>query len=402
MQAIYKVAVIGGGAMGQGIASLTARQGIPVVVKEVNYELAEKALDKIHKKFDSWVTKGKMLVDQSEDRKMLVQCTSDINDITDVDLIIEAIYESMDVKKKVFRELDTILPEHVIFATNTSALSITEMATATNRPGKVAGLHFFNPATFMPLVELISAEETSKETIDLLEDFSKNSLGKVPIRVRECPGFLVNRLLMPYLNEATLLLCETKLTPEQIEEEVSNFGWPMGPFTLLDFLGIDVAVEVAKILEKGYGDRAEAAPLMEIMAKSGRFGQKAGAGFFVSDDTRGFKPLSEILDKEFPERTDLSVEEGFRRMMLGLVNEAFLCLEENISSAEDIETGCKFGIGFPAALEGPLHWAESEGLAKILEDLKRFEKTYGRRFKPAKKLEEYVKSGEKIFEEETW
>jgi len=402
MQAIYKVAVIGGGAMGQGIVSLNARQGIPVVVKEINKELAQKALKKVHKKFDSWVAKGKMLADNAEDRKMLVQSTSDFDDLTDVDLIIEAVFETMDVKKKIFKELDTILPEHVIFATNTSALSITEMATATNRPGKVAGLHFFNPATFMPLVEIISGEKTSKETIDLLEDFAKNSLGKVPIRVKECPGFLVNRLLMPYLNEAILLLSETTLPLEKIEEEVARFGWPMGPYTLLDFLGIDVAAEVTKIFEEGYGDRAEAPPLMEIMIKSGRFGQKAGAGFFVVDETKGFKPLSEILEKEFPGRKDMPVEEGFRRMMLGLVNEAFLCLEENISTAEDIETGCKYGIGFPATLEGPLHWAESEGLAKILEDLKRFEKTYGPRFKPAKNLEEYVKTGQKIFKEETW
>ena len=250
MQAIYKVAVIGGGAMGQGIVSLNARQGIPVVVKEINNDLAQKALEKVHKKFDSWVSKGKMLADHAEDRKMLVQCTSDFGDMTDVDLIIEAVFETMDVKKKVFKELDTILPEHVIFATNTSALSITEMATATNRPGKVAGLHFFNPATFMPLVEIISGEKTSKETIDLLEDFAKNSLGKVPIRVKECPGFLVNRLLMPYLNEAILLLSETTLPLEKIEEQVTNFGWPMGPYTLLDFLGMDVAAEVTKIFEE--------------------------------------------------------------------------------------------------------------------------------------------------------
>lgn len=402
MDAIYKVGVIGGGAMGAGIATLVARQGIPVIIKEINDELAQKALKWSHKKFDSWVAKGKMMEDQAEMGKTLVSVTANMDDLADVDLIIEAVFEDIEVKKSVFAELDKILPEHVIFATNTSALCITEMAKATNRPEKVVGLHFFNPATYMPLVELISAEKTSEETVNILEDFAKNSLGKIPIKVRECPGFLVNRLLMPYLNEATLLLSETKLTPEEIENKAKEFGWPMGPFFLLDFLGIDVAAKVAKILENGYGARAKAAPLMDILVKAGRFGQKAGAGFFVNDETKGFKPLSKILDEKFPNRIEITVEEGFRRMMLGLANEAFLCLQEGISTAEDIETGCKYGIGFPATLEGPLHWAESEGLDKILKDLKRFEKTYGSRFKPAKLLEKYVKAGKKIFEEETW
>ncbi len=403
MQAIYKVGIIGGGAMGQGLTSLVARQGIPVVVKEVNEELAEIALQKVHAKFDSWVSRGKMLADRAEDRKMLVQSTYDLNDITDVDLVIEAVYESREVKTDLFAQLDTVLPPHVIFASNTSALSISELAASTCRPEKVAGLHFFNPPTYMSLVELIAGEGSSKETLDVLEDFARNSLGKVPINVKECPGFLVNRLLMPYLNEAALLLSETNLTLRQIEDQAGNFGWPMGPFTLLDFLGIDVAAEVAKILCNGYPERFVPAPLMETLVKLGRFGQKSGAGFFVIDETQGFEPLFAIRNREFPGRKDITVEEGFRRMMLGLINEAFRCLEEGVSSPEDIETGCKFGIGFPAALEGPLHWAISEGLSKILEDLKGFEETCGIRFKPAEQLETYINTGASIFDEaETW
>jgi 3-hydroxyacyl-CoA dehydrogenase/enoyl-CoA hydratase/3-hydroxybutyryl-CoA epimerase len=403
MQAIYKVAVIGGGAMGQGIAALVARQGIPVVIKEINDELAGKARAKVQHKFDAWVAKGKMLADQAEDKKMLVQCTCNYEDIADVDLVIEAVYESMEVKTKVFAELDQQLPGDVIFATNTSALSITEMAAATKRRAKIAGVHFFNPPTAMALVEIISGEGSSKKTIDTLEDFARNSLGKVPIRVKECPGFLVNRLLMPYLNEASLLLSETDLTVEDIERQTNNFGWPMGPFTLLDFLGIDVAAEVARILEKGYGERLKAAPLMNILVKHGRHGQKSGAGFFVVDETQRHEPLTAIINREFPKREKLPAEQGFRRMMLGMINEAFICLGDRIASPEDIETGCKYGIGFPHALEGPLHWAQSQGLSKILDELRRLEKTRGPRFKPSHELESHVKSGKPVFsEKEAW
>lgn len=404
MQGIFKVAVIGGGAMGQGIALLIAQKGVPVVIKEVNDELAQKSLQKIFQKIDAAVARGKIMVDQAEMAKGLVSATANYEDITDVDLVIEAVFENMDVKKAVFAELDKILPPQVIFATNTSSLSITEMASVTSRKDKVIGVHFFNPPVTMALVELISGKETSAETMDILEDFTKNSLGKVPIRVKECWGFAVNRLLMPYLNEATILLSESKLTPEEIDNQAKVFGWPMGPFFLMDYLGIDVCVEVAKILYAGYGERFKPAPLMAILVNLGRYGNKAGAGFFVVDETKGFGDLADILNQEFPNRQDLSIEEGYRRMILGMVNEAFMCLEEGVASAEDIETGCKYGIGFPFIIGGPLHWAENEGLDKILADLKRFEQQYGMRFKPAKLLEDYVAQGKKIFEtkEDEW
>lgn len=405
MKGIFKVAVIGGGAMGQGIALLISQKGIPVVIKEINSDLAEKSKQKIFEKIDKAVERGKIMVDQAEMAKGLISVTANYDDIKDVDLIIEAVFENMEVKKTVFQEADKILPADVIFATNTSSLSITEMASVTNRKDKVLGVHFFNPPVSMPLVELINGQETSVETMDILEDFCKNSLGKIPIRVKECPGFLVNRLLLPYLNEAVLLLSETTLTVEEIDNKAREFGWPMGPFFLMDYLGIDVCVEVAKILYAGYGERAKPAPLMEILVKLGRYGNKTGAGFYINDETKGFENLEEILKREFPNRQNLEIEEAYRRMMLGMINEAFLCLEENIASADDIEKGCLYGIGFPFTIGGPLHWAESQGLDKILADLKRFEQQYGIRFKPAKLLEEYVASNKKIFEtkeEDNW
>jgi 3-hydroxyacyl-CoA dehydrogenase len=400
--AIYKVGVIGGGAMGQGIALLISQKGVPVVIKELNSELAEKARKKIFEKIDKAVERGKILLDQAEMAKNLVIATANYDEILDVDLIIEAVYENIEIKKKVFKELDQILPKHVIFASNTSSLSITEMAKATNREDKVIGMHFFNPPVSMPLVEIIKALKTSEETVNEIEDFAKYTLGKITIKVKECPGFLVNRLLMPYLNEATYLLTETKLTPEEIDRTARDFGWPMGPFVLMDYLGIDICAEVAKILYNAYGERAKPAPLMTILVTLNRLGNKAGAGFYVYDETKGFEDLKVIIDREFPNRINMDIEEGYYRMMLGMINEAFLCLEEEIATKDDIEIGCRYGIGFPFALIGPLHYAESIGLDKILSDLKKYEQIYGARFRPAKLLEEYVNQGKKIFKVEEW
>ena len=268
------------------------------------------------------------------------------------------------------------------------------------RKSNIVGAHFFNPPITMPLVEIISGKTTSIETADALEDFTKNSLGKIPIRIKECPGFLANRLLLPYLNEATLLLSETTLTVEEIDRVAQNFGWPMGPFTLLDYLGIDVGMEVAKILYDGYGERAKPAQLMQLLIEKKRYGQKAGAGFYVYDETKGFENTADIVSQNFQNRVTIDLQEAFKRMLYGFVNEAFLCFEEGIASADDIETGCKYGLGFPMTLGGPLHWAENEGLVAVFVELKQYEQKYGIRFKPSKLLEEYATTNKKIFDAE--
>ncbi|MBI2064984.1 MAG: acetyl-CoA C-acyltransferase [Candidatus Yanofskybacteria bacterium] len=392
-RAIRKVAIIGGGAMGRGIAMLVSQKGTPVVIKEINSELAKKSLQAVHSKLDEAAKRGKLTA-SSDIIKRLITATDSLVDIQDADLVIEAVFEKMEIKRKIFDELDKIVKPDAIFATNTSSLSISEMASVTKRGDKFVGMHFFNPPVTMPLVEMISGRETSEETRIAVETFSKDSLGKVVIRVKECPAFLVNRLLMPYLNEATFLLTETNLTVQEIDDIASKFGWPMGPFQLLDYIGIDVAAEVAEICHQGYGERATPAPLMHRLVELGRLGQKTGVGFY----SREHEPLASIIDREFPEREPSFVNDGFRRMMLGMANEAFLCLEENISSADEIETGCLYGIGFPMALEGPLHWAENEGLDTILAELRGLEKNYGIRFKPSKLLEKYVAEGTRIFE----
>jgi len=367
MKTILKVGVIGGGAMGQGIASLVAQSGIPVVIKEINEELAQKALENIFSKIDKAAERGKIMSDKADMAKSLISASSDEIFLTNVDLVIEAVFEDMEVKKKVFHSLDFVVPKRAIFATNTSSLSITEMASATERPKQVVGMHFFNPPITMPLVEIISGKETDEETVETVEQFARD-LSKTTIRVKECPGFLVNRLLMPYLNEAVLLLSETTLKPEEIDRQAVEFGWRMGPFMLLDYLGIDIAAHVARILFQGFGERAKPAPLMEILANEKRYGVKTSAGFYVYQPDAGFEDIMKIVEKNFPQRRPLSPEEGFMRMMRGMANEALLCLDEGISTAEDIETGCRLGIGFPFTKLGPLHWAEKEMGRKIFTE----------------------------------
>lgn len=389
--AIYKVGVVGGGAMGSGIAQLVAFKGnLPVVVKELNSELAQASLAKIHRTLDKLASKGKP---GAENCKNLISVTDRWEDFQDVDLVIETVVENMEVKRKVFSEAISHIPNSAVMVSNTSALSIARIAeaVAVEARSRIAGLHFFNPPHQLKLVELIRAPETSETTLALLESFATSDLGRIVIKVKDCPGFLVNRLLAPYLNEAAWLLIETNLTAEEIDQTAQSV-WPMGPFTLMDLLGIDVCAEAAKAMRDGYGERMESAPLTAKLVELKRLGNKTGAGFY------GDTPIVEIVEKNFPygRQTSLSAEEGFQKMMLALVNEAFLCLEEGIASADDIETGCREGLAFSPVIGGPLHWAESCGLQNVLTAITELEGLHASRFKPSKLLNDLAVSGKPI------
>jgi len=403
---IKKVAVIGGGTMGSGIGQHIAQKGIGVVVKEANDERAQACKERIFSQLDKVVRLGKITSSEAESAKTRFSTTSCYKEIEDADLVIEAIFEDMAAKKAIFGELNSLFPGDVIFTTNSSSLSINEIASVTNRPDRFIGTHFFNPPVKAPLVELVKGDKTSDETFTVARRFMETVLGKTPILVKGCPGYLVNRLLLPYLNEAVRLLTETKLTVKEIDGRADKFGWPMGPFALLDYVGIDIAANVAKILYGGYGERAEPALLMYRLVELGRIGNKVGAGFHVSSNTAGFEDIQVVINREYPNRKNFDAEEGFKRMMAGLCNEALMCLEEEIASANVIETGATLGIMFPMALEGPLHYAQDKyGFANLFADLQRFEQKYGMRFKPAIMLEQLVSQNKKIFnkaEEEEW
>ena len=363
MKNIYKVGIIGGGAMGADLTALIARQDMPVVVKELNDELAERLKNRLDRRVNGWLEKGKINESRAEQLKMLFTVTASYHDMREVDLVIEAVPENPKLKADIFTELEKLFP-NAILASNTSSIPITRLSVGLKNPERVAGMHFFNPPTKMPLVELIAADRTSSETIEALELFAVETLAKKVIRVKDRPGFLVNVLLGAYLASAIRSLEGADVKPEAIDEYAGLFGWPMGPFVLLDMMGIELVKEVMHILFAAYGARFSPSRLVEVLVSAGRLGQKSGAGFYGGTET-----LDSILEREFPNRIEGNADTVFSRMMASLINEAALALQNEVASANDIETGCLFGLGFPQAKGGPLHYADEVGLENIVREL---------------------------------
>lgn len=385
---IFKAGVIGAGAMGAGIAQVISFSGLPVVLKDVDQKMLDRGMAQIRSIYQTRVDKGKMSASEMQGKLDLISPSLSYSDFADVDIVIEAAPEKMDLKKKIFAELDGLCPEGTLFASNTSALSITEMGRATKRPHKMIGMHFFNPANVMKLVEIIRGEETDDESVQDLVAFTE-SLRKIPVVVKECPGFLVNRLLMPYLNEAVLCLQDGAATAQEIDSAMVDYGWPMGPFTLMDFLGLDVCYDVGQYLYSQYGDRMEAAILFETLVKAGRLGEKSGAGFYGYGDN-----TDEAVKKfvaEFNGGKKLS-EFTPDRLMYQLINEAARAAEEGIADVRDIDMAMIAGTGMMVKGEriGPLALADKLGIDVVVKGLEDFEQKFGKRFHPANKLYELV------------
>jgi 3-hydroxyacyl-CoA dehydrogenase / enoyl-CoA hydratase / 3-hydroxybutyryl-CoA epimerase len=391
---IFKAGVLGAGAMGAEIAQVISFSGLPVVLKDVNQELVDKGLARIRKIYQSRVDKGKMTSADLESKMALVEGTTEYGSFQDADIVIEAVPEIMDLKRTVFGDLDRNTPETTIFATNTSALSISEMAAATKRPQKVVGIHFFNPASVMKLVEIIPGLDTNEETVEDARMFAE-SLRKVPIVVQECPGFLVNRLLAPYLGEAVLCLQEGAATAEEMDTAATAFGWPMGPFTLMDMLGIDVSYHVGKYLNEEYGERMPAAALYEELFKAKRWGEKTGAGFY-NYTTADVEPMDKIIARLQAQGKALKgTKFSMDRLMMPLVNEASLCVMENIARPGDVDMGMIAGTGMKVGEDriGPLEYADTLGLDVVLGKLEELQKQFGERFRPSRLLKTKVRAG---------
>ncbi len=387
---IFKAAVVGAGTMGGGLAQVISFSGLPVVLKDVDQKMLDRGMEAVRHIYQSRVDKGKMSVGEMESKIALIEPTLTYDSFGDVDIIIEAVPEKMKIKKAVLAELEAVLPETAIIASNTSALSISEMASATNRPSKVIGMHFFNPAHVMKLVEIIPGLETTQETIDDVVMFTE-SLRKLPVVVQECPGFLVNRLLMPYLNEATYCLQEGTATATEIDETLVGFGMPMGPFTLMDMLGIDVCQYVGDYLYSEYGPRMEPAKFFYKLVEAGRLGEKNGKGFYGYGDETD-EPVKELLAQfGATPGSKFTVE----RTMYPLFNEAVLALQEHIASVNDIDMSMIAGTGmtYHGDRKGPLAIMDEIGLDVVLAGLEEMFAQYGERFRPARLLRTKVRAG---------
>jgi len=334
-----------------------------------------------------------MTQDECEKKMTLVTGVTTFDSFTDIDLVIEAVPEKLALKQQIFTELDRRLPESSIIASNTSSLSISALGGATKRPHKVIGMHFFYPAHIMKLVEVIPGLDTSEETFADVFAFAE-TLRKLPVRVNECPGFLVNRILMPYLNEAAFCVEQGASTARAIDEAMAAFGFPMGPFTLVDNLGFDVCREVVNILVDAYGSRMQPAKVWEQLYSLKRYGAKSGAGFYLYGDRAG-QPDPELdkalaaLKAQYKGPSEFSVN----RLILPMINEAIRCLEEHVCTAADVDLAVIAGLGFPQSKGGILHYADEIGLGTVLSELERLTKTFGERFWPSPLLKRYVAAG---------
>jgi 3-hydroxyacyl-CoA dehydrogenase/enoyl-CoA hydratase/3-hydroxybutyryl-CoA epimerase len=396
---IFKAGVVGAGFMGAEIAQVITYAGLPVVLKDIDQEMLDKGMEALRAIYQRRVDRGKMTATAMQEKVDLAIPTLSYDEFADVDIVIEAVPEDMKIKQQVFAELDKVCPTETIFASNTSALSIQEMGSATKRPHKVIGLHFFSPAHLMKLVEVVHSPDTDQETIDDVVQFSEE-LRKIPVVVKECPGFLVNRILVPYLLEAILSLQEGAATASEIDGAMTEFGWPMGPFTLMDMVGIGVSYHTAVYMASQH-EGLPVPPLLEKLYQAGRLGEKAGAGFYGYGDQTD-EPVKEMV-KEIQTQpgaitgTEFSVE----RLMMPMVNEAALCAMEEIANINDIDMACIAGLGMQVRQEdgqavrmGPLEYADSVGLDVIVEQLEELEKKFGPRFHPVDLLYQKVKAGD--------
>ncbi len=365
---VLQCGVVGAGVMGGGIAQLLSNRNIPVRVRDINTEALGGALREAYRLYSESVRRRKMKPFERDRKMSLISAGLTTEGMRRSGIIIEAVVEDLGIKQKVFRELGAITGPGTILASNTSSLSLNEMAKVTPHPERVIGLHFFNPVHRMPLVEVIPADVTSRETIERTVQFAR-SLGKTVVVVKDVRGFLVNRILVPYLNEAGYLM-EEGVSPQTLDTVAKKFGMPMGPGALLDHIGIDIGCKVAHILEEAYGKRMKVASILEILRGKKFFGKKTGLGLY---QYKGKKVMpNPNLDLPKPKRV-ISDEEILKRLIYTMVNEASLCLEEKVvTDPGAVDIGMIMGTGFPPFRSGLLRYADHIGPKKIAEDLARF------------------------------
>ena len=402
---IKKVAMLGGGVMGSGIVNLLFKGGFDAVLWDINDEAIDKGVAALRKTFAYPIKKRKMKpADLDSMIENQLTTTTNFEDLKDVDLIIEAVLEDMDIKQDIWKKLEKICRPDVIFGTNTSALPITDMATILTDPGRMIGLHFFNPADRMPLLEIICAEKTSDQTLSTSVAFAR-AIKKIPIVVNDGPGFYVSRQLGGLFGGAVFLSADG-VDGAVIEEAMIDFGMPMGPATLADLTGIDINYHVGKTFERRLGERYEIHPLTEVVYKIGCYGRKTGAGYF---DYSGDKPVpnQKVIEAVKGYLKELGVtpkkmtwQEVVDAMLALGINEAALMMEQGICDRpRDMDLAMIYGTGFPPYRGGILRYADKWGLKNVYDELLRLEKQYGIRFKPADMIKEMAESGKTFYQD---
>jgi 3-hydroxyacyl-CoA dehydrogenase/enoyl-CoA hydratase/3-hydroxybutyryl-CoA epimerase/3-hydroxyacyl-CoA dehydrogenase/enoyl-CoA hydratase/3-hydroxybutyryl-CoA epimerase/enoyl-CoA isomerase len=393
---VAQVGVVGAGIMGSGIAGAHVRRGVPAVMLDTTPQALERGVSNITKSVMGRVEIGRMTAAEATGALARLSTSLSTQALADRDVVIEAIVENEQAKLKLYGELKGVMPPGAILASNTSTISISRMANAVADPARFAGMHFFNPVDRMQLVEVIRGEKTSDETVVTLVALARR-IGKTPIVVRDCPGFLVNRILLPYMNEALLML-EEGVPARAIDKAAADFGMPMGPITLHDLVGLDTALYAGRVTTQAYADRAVQTRVLEQLVAAGRLGQKSGAGFYsYAKGPRGADDpvLAGYLAgcRRPGGRADLSPEEIQDRLFLPMLTEATRCLAEGIvREPGDVDMGLILGIGFPPFRGGILRWADTLGIPAVLEKLKKYE-SLGPRFKPTEPLTRLAAEG---------
>jgi 3-hydroxyacyl-CoA dehydrogenase/enoyl-CoA hydratase/3-hydroxybutyryl-CoA epimerase len=388
---VSKVGVIGAGLMGSGIAAACAEAGALVRLRDAQSEALARGLAAARGVFDERRKRGSLTARDVQRRMDRISATADLTGLHRADLVIEAVFEDLDLKRRVLSEVESVTPETCVFASNTSSLPIAEIARQSRRPHRVLGMHFFSPVHRMPLLEVIVTPDTDAESTATAVAFGRR-LDKHVIVVRDGPGFYTTRTLAPYMNEAARLV-EEGAAIEDVDRALTNFGFPVGPLTLLDEVGIDVGAKVAKILHGAFGERIAPPAAMGRVLEDGRLGRKNKRGFYLYN---GDKNVDQTVYGLIPERPRRHFEprEIQDRLVFSFLNEAVLCLQDGIlRSPRDGDVGAVFGLGFPPFLGGPFRYLDHLGARFAASVLERLRTAHGERFAPARMLADMAREG---------
>ncbi|VXB70487.1 3-hydroxyacyl-CoA dehydrogenase [Pseudomonas sp. 8AS] len=398
---IQQAAVIGAGTMGRGIVISLANASIPVLWLDNNPQMVEAGLKMAEDTWAQHVAKGRISTGEASLRRARIQQVGNYSDLADADLVIEAVYENLELKQQIFRSLDAVLKPGAILASNTSALDIDAIAAVTKRPQDVLGLHFFSPAHIMKLLEIVRGAKTAPAVLDAALALGQR-IGKVSVVAGNCDGFIGNRMLHTYVFEARSLLLEGAY-PHQVDSALQGFGFAMGPFRMYDVVGIDLEWRARELAGKGQ-DVAQV-QVDNRLCELGRFGQKSGKGYYLyapgSRQAEHDPQVDALVQREAErlgyQRRSIGAEEILERCLLALVNEGAKILEENIAeSSHDIDLVYLNGYGFPVDKNGPTAWADAQGVAAIRERLLQLAERFGAHWQPTKLIEKLAASGKRF------